>query len=565
MKQYYSIKAKYPDAVLLFRVGDFYETFGEDAIRAADILGIVLTRRANGAASYVELAGFPHHALDTYLPKLVRAGQRVAICEQLEDPKLTKTIVKRGVTELVTPGIAFSDKVLDHKENNYLSALHFADQQIGVSFLDVSTGEFLAEQGPPEQIDLLLQSFRPSEILVQKANVRRLQTLFPGKYHLTPMEDWVFTRDFADDLLLKHFGVRSLKGFGLELYNEGIIACGAAMQYLSQSRSEIPAHIRKISRVDQKNHVWLDRFTIRNLELIHSVNEGAVTLIQVLDQTQTPMGSRMLKRWVLLPLRDRQAIEKRHEVVSCFVDAPELAETIKGHLRSIHDLERLISRANVEKINPREVLQLKRALEAIVPVQSVCMESGSEVLSDAVAGLDPCRDLIDRIRSVIVEDPPALVTKGGVIADGINPELDELRKIAYSGKDYLADLRLREIERTGIPSIKISFNNVFGYYLEVTNTHKDKVPDDWQRKQTLANAERYITPELKLYEEKILSAEEKILAIEQEVYQSLIRDVISYTAPIQQNAVIIARLDCLLCFASLAVKFKYTKPQINES
>ncbi len=565
MRQYYGIKAKHPDALLLFRVGDFYETFGEDAIKTAEILGIVLTRRANGAASYVELAGFPHHALDTYLPKLVRAGQRVAICDQLEDPKQTKKIVKRGVTELVTPGIAFSDKVLDHKENNFLAALHFAENVSGIALLDVSTGEFLTDQGNREYIDKLLQSFRPSEVVVQKKHLKQVQEVFPGKYHISYLDDWVYTRDFADDILLKQFNTVSLKGFGVEPLNEGIIAAGAVMQYLHETRHDRLSHINKISRIDERHYVWLDKFTIRNLEILDSVNEGATTLKDVLDHTISPMGSRLLKRWIILPLKDKALIQERHDVVSWFIEHAEESEVVAAQLRQIGDLERLISKVAVGKINPRELLQIQKALTALGPIRELCKASDSTSLQKAADQLNPCSYIGNRITQEIKEEPSTLISKGNVIADGVSEDLDELRNIAFSGKDYLAKLRDREVQRTGIPSIKISYNQVFGYYLEVTNTHKDKVPEDWQRKQTLTNAERYITPELKEYEEKILSAEEKILRVEEELFQQLVFAVAEYVEPIQVNANVLARIDCLLCFASIAKQYRYVRPEINDS
>ncbi len=565
MKQYYSIKGKYPEALLLFRVGDFYETFGEDAIKTSQILGIVLTRRANGAASFVELAGFPHHALDTYLPKLVRAGQKVAICDQLEDPKLTKKIVKRGVTELVTPGVAFSDKVLDHKENNFLAGIHIQGNNCGVAFLDVSTGEFYVDQGSKEYVDKLIQSFRPSEVVVQKNRLRELHESFPGKYYTSGLEDWVFTRDFADDRLLKHFGTLSYKGFGIEEIENGIIAAGAAMHYLSETRHDKIQHINKISRIDESRYVWLDKFTIRNLELLGSLNDNATSLIQVLDHTLSPMGSRMLKRWLILPLKDRAMIQERHSVVEYFFCQAEESEQVEKHVRQIGDLERLISRVAVGKINPREVLQIQKALQAIEPVREICMTSSSEPLKAIGDQLNLCTQIRDRIAREIMPEPSSIITKGNVIAEGVSQDLDNLRAISTSGKDYLAQMRQREIERTGIPSIKISYNNVFGYYIEVTNTHKNKVPEDWIRKQTLVNSERYITPELKEYEEKILGAEEKILREEERIYLELVSAISEYIEPIQTNAHIIARLDCLLCFATVARQYNYVKPEINDS
>ncbi len=565
MKQYYAIKAKHPDALLLFRVGDFYETFGDDAITTSEILGIVLTRRANGAASFVELAGFPHHALDTYLPKLVKAGQRVAICEQLEDPKLTKNIVKRGVTELVTPGIAFSDKVLNHKENNFLAALHFDGGLTGVAFLDVSTGEFLADQGKPEYIDKLLQSFRPSEVVVQKNQQRNFQAIFPGKYYTTAFDDWVFTREFADDLLLKHFGTLSFKGFGIEELHCGIIAAGAVMHYLSETRHEQIGHINRISRIDEQQYVWLDKFTIRNLEILHSPNENATTLIQVLDHTISPMGSRLFKRWIVLPLKDKQQINERLDVVEFFLSDTGFAEKMEGHIRQIGDLERLISKVAVGKVNPREVLQIQKALAAIEPIRTLCLESKCAPLQKAGDQVNPCALIRDRIAREIKSEPSALISKGNVIAEGVSEELDELRNISFSGKDYLAKLRQREMERTGIPNIKVSYNNVFGYFLEVTNTHKDKVPEDWVRKQTLVNCERYITPELKEYETKILAAEELILQKEEALFNQLVMAVQEYIEPIQVNAGVVGRIDVMLCFANVSKQYGYSRPEINDS
>ncbi len=565
MKQYYSIKAKHPDALLLFRVGDFYETFGEDALKASEILGIVLTRRANGAASFVELAGFPYHALDTYLPKLVRAGQKVAICEQLEDPKLAKKIVKRGVTELVTPGIAFSDKVLNHKENNFLAALHFSNETIGVAFLDVSTGEFFADQGKQEYVDKLLQSFKPSEVVVQKNVLRQFQASFPGKYFTTTFEDWVFTSEFASDLLLKHFGTVSFKGFGIQELNHGIIAAGAVMHYLSETRHHQIAHVNRISRIDEQNYVWLDKFTIRNLELLNSSNENATTLIQILDHTATPMGSRLLRRWMVFPLKDRQKISERLDMVQHLFDQKDFADEIGTYLRQIGDLERLVSKVAVGKVNPREVLQIQRALAAMQPLREICLASGCKPLQNSGDRINPCTLIRDRIAREIASEPSALIGKGNVIADGVDKELDELRGIAFSGKDFLAQMRERETKRTGIPSLKISYNNVFGYYIEVTNTHKNKVPDDWIRKQTLVNCERYITPELKEYETKILSAEELILKIEEDIFNALVLAIQEYIEPIQVNASVIGMLDVLLCFANVSSRYHYHRPEINDS
>jgi DNA mismatch repair protein MutS len=565
MKQYNSIKGKHPEALLLFRVGDFYETFGEDAIKTAEITGIVLTRRANGSATYIELAGFPHHALDTYLPKLVKAGQKVAICDQLEDPKLTKTIVKRGVTELVTPGIAFSDKVLNHKENNFLGCVNLDGKNSGVAFLDVSTGEFLIDVGSIEYIDKLLQSFRPSEIIIQKNKQRSFHEEFPGKYYLTYQDDWAFTREFADDLLLKHFGTISYKGFGVHEMDSGIIAAGAIMHYLSETRHDQLQHITRLSRIDESKYVWLDKFTVRNLELIYSYNENATTLIDVLDHTLSPMGSRLLKRWVVLPLKEKSTINERYDVVENLLKNKELAEILEKNINQIGDLERLISKVAVGKINPREVLQSARALNAIKPIKNACAATDIEPLKKFADQLNPCDHIKERIERTLKPEPSAIIAKGNVIADGVSSELDELRKIAYSGKDYLLEIQKREIERTGISSLKISYNNVFGYFIEVTKTHKDKVPPEWDRKQTLVNAERYITEELKVYEEKILGAEEKIQKLEETLYSELVIAISEYIEPIQINAQIIGQLDCLLCFANVAKQYKYCRPEINDT
>ncbi len=565
MKQYFAIKAKYPDALLLFRVGDFYETFGEDAIKASGILGIVLTRRANGAATYVELAGFPHHSLDTYLPKLVRAGYRVAICDQLEDPKLTKKIVKRGVTELVTPGVTYHDKVLEHKENNFLASIHLLPRNSGISFLDVSTGEFMLAQGNDDYIDKLLQTFHPSEIIVQKNKRQDFIERFGPKFYLTTFEDWVFTHDFGHDLLVKHFGTISLKGFGVEEQENGIIAAGASLHYLSETQHDRVQHITHISRIEEEHYVWLDRFTIRNLELLHSPFENAKTLLTVLDSTITPMGSRMLRRWIVMPLKDPKPIEERQEIVSHYIENEQFKKTIESNLKVIGDLERLISKVAVGRINPREVQYIKRALEAIEPIREACGNSDQPTLRTFSEQLNPCKLISERISREVKEDPPVLLSKGGVIADGINPDLDELRKLAYSGKDYLQQIVQRETDRTGISSLKIAYNNVFGYYLEVTNTHKNKVPPEWHRKQTLVNCERYITEELKDYEEKILGAEEKIQIIEARLYNELVLALSEYTEPIQLNAGLLARLDVLLSFANVATRNNYTRPKITES
>jgi DNA mismatch repair protein MutS len=565
MKQYNTIKGKYPDALLLFRVGDFYETFGADAIKAANILGIVLTKRANGSANYIELSGFPHHSLDTYLPKLVRAGQRVAICDQLEDPKLTKTIVKRGVTELVTPGVSYNDKVLDHKSNNFLASVYIGDKISGVSFLDVSTGEFLVAQGNLDYIDKLLQSFRPTEVLFQKNKKKIFIENFGEKFYIYGLDDWAFTSEFGNELLLKHFGTKSLKGFGVENLEQGIIAAGAALHYLADTAHDKVKHISTISRIEEEKYVWLDRFTIRNLELFGSHNDNAKTLIDVLDQTVSPMGSRMLKRWLALPLKDKAPIEERLEVVDYFLSKTQITTDLIEQLKLIGDLERIISKVATARISPKEVVQLKRALLAIEPIKLACENSKNKSLQKIAEQLNPCKSVIARIEKEITADPPYLVAKGNVIAEGVNDELDDLRKISYSGKDYLLQIQQRESERTGISSLKIAFNNVFGYYLEVTNTHKDKVPADWMRKQTLSNAERYITPELKEYEEKILGAEEKILALEVKLFNDLVITLMDFIPVIQLNASLVARLDCLLSFANIAHKNNYVRPHIFEN
>jgi DNA mismatch repair protein MutS len=565
MKQYNAIKAQYPDALLLFRVGDFYETFGEDAIRASAILGIVLTRRANGTATYIELAGFPHHSLDTYLPKLVKAGQRVAICDQLEDPKLTKKIVKRGITELVTPGVSYNDKVLDHKENNFLAGIHIQPKATGVSFLDISTGEFLVAQGTNEYIDNLLQNFRPSEVIVQKNKQKQFIEIFGDKFYTNTFEDWVFTRDFGYDLLLKHFETTSLKGFGIEEIENGIIAAGAALHYLAETQHDRVKHISKIARIDEERFVWIDRFTARNLELLQSPFENATTLLDVLDHTLSPMGARMLKRWLLMPLRDKQLIDERLDVVAHFISDTEFAEDLRKQIKTIGDLERLISKVAVGKINPREIVQVRRALSAIDPIRDACRASGLTALKIIAEQLNSCTLIRERIEQQINPDPPVQLNKGNVIAEGVSEELDELRRLAYSGKDYLLQIQQKESERTGIPSLKVAYNNVFGYYLEVTNTHKDKVPPEWHRKQTLVNCERYITEELKEYEHKILGAEEKIATIESRLFGELVMALGDYINPVQLNATLIARLDCLLCFAAVAKLNHYERPVLNDT
>ncbi len=565
MKQYYAIKAKYPDALLLFRVGDFYETFGEDAVKAAGILGIVLTRRANGAASFVELAGFPHHSLDTYLPKLVRAGMRVAICDQLEDPKLTKKIVKRGVTEFVTPGVSYNDKILEHKKNNFLASVHTDGKVWGVAFLDISTGEFLVAEGKREYVDKLLQNFQPSEVIFSRQHRKELQEQLGNRFYQYAVDEWVYQPDYAREVLLKHFGTLSLKGFGVEDLAFAVIAAGAAFHYASDTRQDQLRHIAGISRIEEDRYVWLDKFTVRNLELVGSSNEKAVTLLDVLDETLTPMGGRMLKRWILLPLKDVAAIQERQEAVHYFLHHPEFSGILSGQLRQVGDLERLISRVSLGKATPRDVQQLQRSLELVEQIREACLRTDNSAIRTIADQLNPCRIIRDRISLELHADPPALVNKGGVIREGVSPELDQLREIAFNGKDYLLKVQQREAERTGITSLKVGFNNVFGYYIEVTHTHKDKVPAEWTRKQTLTNAERYITAELKEYEEKILGAEEKILALETRLFAELVQAIAEYIAPVQLNASLLARLDVLQSFAAVATKWEYTRPEVNDS
>jgi DNA mismatch repair protein MutS len=564
MKQYNSIKAKYPDALLLFRVGDFYETFGEDAIKASRILGIVLTRRKNGSAAYVELAGFPHHSLDTYLPKLVRAGNRVAICDQLEDPKLTKKIVKRGITELVTPGVSYNEKTLELKSNNFLASVFSKDKQWGVSFLDISTGEFFCAQGSTEYIDKLLQGFKPSEVIFQKSQDKLFRESFGDKFFLFRLDDWVFTTEFGNEILNKHFETRNLKGFGIDELELGVVASGAVLHYLAETQHDKVTHIRSISRIEEEQFVWLDRFTIRNLELVNSTNDNATTLLRVLDHTTTPMGARLLKRWLLLPLKDIERIRKRHSVVGHFAARIDDLEQLYAELKHIGDLERLISKVAVGRVSPRELQQLRRALDAIVPLKLYAENSGNPDLVALGNQLNGCSAIRERIGRELHPDAPIALNKGNVIADGISKELDELRGLAFNGKDFLQRIQERESERTGIPSLKISFNNVFGYYLEVRNTHKDKVPADWIRKQTLTQAERYITEELKEYEQKILGAEEKISSIEMKLFNELVAAVAEFTAAIQLNAQIVARMDCLMSLAKVAIKNSYVKPAIND-
>ena len=564
MKQYNSIKLKYPDALLLFRVGDFYETFGEDAVKAARILNIVLTNRNNGGER-TELAGFPHHSLNTYLPKLVKAGQRVAICDQLEDPKMTKTIVKRGVTELVTPGVAMNDDILSSKSNNFLCAVHFGKKNLGVSFLDVSTGEFLCAQGNTEYIDKLLQNFGPSEILVQKKYKKEFKDSFGKDMHCFYLDDWIFKSDYAEETLNGHFQTKSLKGFGIDHLEEGIIASGAVLYYLAETRHHRLQHISAINRIAEEQYVWMDRFTIRNLELYQSNAANAVTLLDVIDKTISPMGGRLLKRWLALPLKDAALIEKRLQVVDYLLKNPEKLADIQDQIREISDLERLISKVATQRISPREVNQLRNSLNAILPVKDLALKCDNEALKIIGDNLNSCDLLREKISESISEEAPVNIQKGNVIAKGFSSELDELRGLAFSGKDYLDKMIQRETEKTGISSLKIGSNNVYGYYIEVRNTHKDKVPQEWTRKQTLVNAERYITEELKEYESKILGAEEKILHLEQDLFGKLIAWMADYIDPVQQNARLIARLDCLCSFAQLAQTENYCKPEITDS
>ncbi len=563
MKQYFAIKAKHPDAILLFRVGDFYETFGDDAVKASEILGITLTRRANGAAASVELAGFPHHAIDTYLPKLVRAGQRVAICDQLEDPKLTKKIVKRGVTELVTPGVSYNDNILTHRENNFLACIHFGESSTGIAFLDVSTGEFHVAQGSMEYIDKLLANYAPKEVLFQKGKESKFTEAFGTKYYTYKLDEWAFVADAARDKLMKHFETSSLKGFGIDSLPAGIVAAGAILFYLELTQHDRLRHITAISRIDEDNYVWLDKFTVRNLELFFSANENAKTLIDVIDKTISPMGARLLKRWVSMPLKEVQLINDRLNVVDYFLHATDAKEMLTTHIFEIGDLERIISKAATGRITPREVVQLKNALAALEPVKEYCKAANEKTLQQIGEQLNLCESIRQRIVHDLAPEPANQVGKGNIIGEGVNTELDELRKISRHGKDYLLEIQQREAEKTGITSLKVGFNNVFGYYIEVRNTHKDKVPADWIRKQTLTGAERYITEELKQYEEKILGAEEKIIALEQQLFNDLVVALVDYIAPIQLNASLIARLDCLLSFTTLAASSRYCKPAIT--
>ena len=565
MKQYNEIKRKYPDACLLFRVGDFYETFGEDAIRASKILGIVLTKRGAGSETETALAGFPHHSLNTYLPKLVKAGLRVAICDQLEDPKMTKTIVKRGVTELVTPGVAMNDEVLQSKTNNFLASLFFGKKNIGISFLDVSTGEFLTAQGNEEYIDKLIQNFRPSEILIQKSNKNQFREIFGDNYNVFFLEDWVFQNDYALETLTKHFQTNSLKGFGIEELEEGIVASGAILYYLSETQHNKIQHITAIQRIAEDAYVWMDRFTIRNLELYQSYNPNAVTLIDVIDKTLSPMGGRLLKRWLALPLKDINKIRNRHEIVSYLNANQEVIKKMQYQIKQISDLERLISKIATGRVSPKEVIYLKESLDAIIPIKTLALESNQEAVQMIGDSLHSCELLREKIKTTLNPDAPVAIAKGNAIATGVHAELDELRSIAFSGKEFLEGIEKRESEKTGIASLKIAFNNVFGYYIEVRNTHKDKVPLEWIRKQTLVNAERYITEELKEYETKILGAEEKIHQIESQLFEQLVSWIATYIKPVQLNAQLIAQLDCLISFAQLAIENNYVCPVLDDS
>ncbi|RYJ53702.1 DNA mismatch repair protein MutS [Flavobacterium petrolei] len=565
MKQYNEIKRKYPDACLLFRVGDFYETFGEDAVRASKILGIVLTKRGAGSETETALAGFPHHSLNTYLPKLVKAGLRVAICDQLEDPKMTKTIVKRGVTELVTPGVSMNDEVLQSKTNNFLASIYFANKSIGISFLDVSTGEFLTAQGNAEYIDKLLQNFNPSEVLIPKNNKNDFREIFGDDYHSFYLEDWIYKEDYAFETLTKHFQTVSLKGFGIEELKEGIIASGAILYYLSETQHNRVQHITAIQRIAEDAYVWMDRFTIRNLELYHSYNPNAVTLLDVIDKTLSPMGGRLLKRWLALPLKDSHKIQGRHQVVSYLKENQSVLKNIQNQIKQISDLERLISKIAAGKVSPREVVYLKESLDAIIPIKTLALESPQEAVKVIGDSLHSCELLREKIKTVLNQDAPVAIAKGNAIAKGINAELDELRAISTSGKEFLEGIEKRESQLTGISSLKISFNNVFGYYIEVRNMHKDKVPAEWIRKQTLVNAERYITEELKEYETKILGAEEKIHKIEVELFEQLVSWIATYIKPVQMNANLVAQLDCLCSFTQLAIENKYVCPELDET
>ena len=565
MKQYNEIKRKYPDACLLFRVGDFYETFGDDAVRASKILGITLTKRGAGSATETALAGFPHHSINTYLPKLVKAGLRVAICDQLEDPKTTKTIVKRGVTELVTPGVSMNDEVLNSKTNNFLASVYFANKSIGISFLDVSTGEFLTAQGNAEYIDKLLQNFSPSEVLIPKNNKNEFREIFGDDYHSFYLEDWIYKEDYAFEILTKHFQTVSLKGFGIEDLKEGIIASGAILYYLSETQHNRVQHITSVQRIAEDAYVWMDRFTIRNLELYHSYNPNAVTLLDVIDKTLSPMGGRLLKRWLALPLKDSNKVRSRHQVVSYLKENQEVLQSMQQQIKQISDLERLISKIAAGKVSPREVVYLKESLDAIIPIKTLALKSPQDAVRIIGDSLHSCDLLREKIKTTLNQDAPVAVAKGNAIAKGISEELDELRAISTSGKEFLDGIEKRESELTGISSLKISFNNVFGYYIEVRNSHKDKVPSEWIRKQTLVNAERYITEELKEYETKILGAEEKIQKIESELFEQLVAWIATYIKPVQLNANLVAQLDCLCSFTQLAIENRYVCPELDET
>lgn len=565
MKQFNEIKAKHPDAILLFRCGDFYETFSADAIRASNVLGITLTKRANGAGKTIELAGFPHHALDTYLPKLVRAGMRVAICDQLEDPKLTKKIVKRGVTELVTPGVSYSDTTLNHKENNFLASVYLNKTQVGVSFLDISTGEFLVAEGTAEYIDKLLNSFSPKEVLFDRNRRKDFETFFGTKFFAYALEDWAFRPDSANERLLKHFETKNLKGFGVDNLPNAVIAAGAILHYLDLTHHQQTGHITQLSRIEEERYVWLDRFTVRNLELYGTINEGGRTLLDIIDKTISPMGARMLRRWVAFPLKDVKPINERLSVVEYFFKNTELKLLLEQNVALIGDLERIISKVAVGRINPREVVQLKVALQAIEPIKFACAQSDNETLRKIADQLNACNVISSKIEAEISNDPPNFIQRGGVIRSGVDADLDELRELAFSGKDFLQKIQERESAATGIPSLKISFNNVFGYYIEVRNMHKDKVPETWIRKQTLVSAERYITEELKIYEEKILGAEEKILSIETRLFNELVFGLADYITAIQLDSNLIAQLDCLLSFTKASTENKYVRPEITDT
>lgn len=565
MKQFLDLKAKHPDAVMLFRCGDFYETYSTDAIVASEILGITLTKRANGKGKTIEMAGFPHHALDTYLPKLVRAGKRVAICDQLEDPKMTKKLVKRGITELVTPGVSINDNILNYKENNFLAAVHFGKTACGVAFLDISTGEFLTAEGPFDYIDKLLNNFAPKEILFERGKRLMFEGNFGSKFFTFELDDWIFTDTTAREKLLKHFETKNLKGFGVEQLKNGIIASGAILQYLTMTQHTQIGHITSLARIEEDKYVRLDKFTVRSLELIGSMNDGGSSLLNVIDRTISPMGARLLKRWMVFPLKDERPINERLNVVEYFFRQPDFKELIEDQLHLIGDLERIISKVAVGRVSPREVVQLKVALQAIEPIKQACLEADNASLNRIGEQLNLCVSIRDRINKEINNDPPLLINKGGVIRSGVNEELDELRRISYSGKDYLLQIQQRESEATGIPSLKVAYNNVFGYYIEVRNVHKDKVPQEWIRKQTLVNAERYITQELKVYEEKILGAEDKILVLETQLYTDLVQALTEFIPQIQINANQIARLDCLLSFANVARENNYIRPVIEDN